>query len=174
MVNKTTPSAYIWQVTFDGQHSGKSSLNKLKSKRSQHRTIIFNRPIQSYWVKMTNIHLILWEFSGVGQEHVLCFRGAVSCGQSQTPQRVPTCPILANNRHDLFLDALSEGDFSVAHSDVSASVDDALWGPLGSRTGMLIIPTEPNAADRFSALFPFLCTFTNILPTEERDLLGVQ
>lgn len=76
------------------------------------------------------IHLILDEFGSVRQYHVLHFWWAVSCGQSQAPQGVATCPVLTDNRHDLFFDALAEGNFAVANSDMSASLDDSLWGSL--------------------------------------------
>lgn len=88
------------------------------------------------------MYLIFCELGGIGEYHVLHFRRVVSCGQSQTSQCVPTCSILTNNRQDIFLDTLSEGDFSVTNPDMSASVNYSFWGPLGSRTEMQNMHTK--------------------------------
>lgn len=75
-------------------------------------------------------HLILGEFGNVGQYHVLHLRWAVSCSQSQAPQGVRTCPVITDHRHDLLFDAFGEGNFAVSHSDMGASLNNSLWGPL--------------------------------------------
>lgn len=41
-----------------------------------------------------------------------------------------TRTVLTDDRHDLFLDTFAERNFSVADSDVSASLDNSLWGTL--------------------------------------------
>ena len=79
------------------------------------------------------IHLVFCEFGSVGQYHVLHFGWAVSCCQSQAPQGVATCPILTDHRHDLFPDRFAEGNFVVADSDVSASLNNSLRGSLWGR-----------------------------------------
>lgn len=77
-----------------------------------------------------DVHLILRESGSVGQDHILQFGRVVSCSQSQAPQGVPSSAILTDDRQDFVFDALAEGNFVVADSDVGASVNDSLWGPL--------------------------------------------
>lgn len=111
------------------------------------------------------VHLILGEFGSVRQYHVLHLGWAVSCGQSQAPQGVTTCPVLTDHRHDLLFDAFAEGNFAVAHSDIGASINNSLWGPLSCRAKMSNIHSKAEDQIKSKAMHksedktspPFLC-----------------
>lgn len=80
------------------------------------------------------VHLILRKFGGVRQYHVLHLGWAVSRRQGKAPQGVTARPVLTDHRQDFVLDALAEGNLAVAHSDMSASLNNSLRGTLRGTT----------------------------------------
>lgn len=67
-------------------------------------------------------HLILSEFGGIGQVHLLGFGWVVNGGQSQAPQGVASGTILPGDVKDLVHHGGSHGYFSVSKTDVAAPI----------------------------------------------------
>lgn len=67
-------------------------------------------------------NLILGEFIGIGQVHLLGFGWVVNGGQSQAPQGVASGTILPSDVKDLVHHGGSHGYFSVSNTDVAAPV----------------------------------------------------
>ncbi|KAF3850639.1 hypothetical protein F7725_012411 [Dissostichus mawsoni] len=56
-------------------------------------------------------------------------------GSGEAAQRVAPRPVVSDRRQDLILDAFSQRQFAVSHSDVRAPLYHSLWGALRERRG---------------------------------------
>ena len=89
-------------------------------------------------------HLVLGEFGGVLQQHLLLLGRGVARGQGQAAQGVPPRPPLLDDRQDLLLHRRRQRDARRPNPHVIAAVDDALGGTLGWGSMGSVGPTGVN------------------------------
>ena len=74
--------------------------------------------------------LVLHEAGRVLQHQVLFADWVVPCCQRQAPQRIPSCPVFADHRHELLFNTWRQQNLITAHTDMCTPVNHSFWSTL--------------------------------------------